>query len=185
MTQISKWFWQVVGRWIEKVLRRRWKIVFWSPTHCFQSRAPGKIIFQGLSSGEMVRLEESFQDLGLGDSQCGAPQLLRKIVASFTKMSTLRLELPRFGFPARSSRGFIPLLEVQRGPPHDLTQNAKIEQDLILILKGFETALQNSFLSPHPLLSVQSYRRNSISGTELWRSRPFNVELPGFDIKSF
>ena len=28
--------------------------------------APGKIIFQGMSSGEMVRLEESFQDLGLG-----------------------------------------------------------------------------------------------------------------------
>ena len=36
-------------------------IVFWSPTECFQSRAPGKIIFQGLSSGEMDRLVQSFQ----------------------------------------------------------------------------------------------------------------------------
>ena len=52
----------------------------------------------------MVRLEESFQDLGLGDSQCGAPQVLSKIVPSFTKMSTLRLELP--------------VLDVQRGAPY-------------------------------------------------------------------
>ena len=64
----------------------------------------------------MVRLEESFQDLGLGDSQCGAPQLLRKIMPSFTKMSTLRLELP--------------VLEVQRGLPYDLTQTDEFEKDL-------------------------------------------------------
>ena len=67
----------------------------------------------------MVRLEESFQDLGLGDSQCGAPQVLSKIVPSFPKMSTLRLELP--------------VLEVQRGPPHDLTKTVEFEQDLGLI----------------------------------------------------
>ena len=88
-------------------------------TEYFQSRAPGEMSFQGLSSGEMVRLEESFQDLGLGDSQCGAPQLLCKIVPSFTKMSTLRIELP--------------VIEVQRGTPHDLTKTVEFEQDLSLI----------------------------------------------------
>ena len=67
----------------------------------------------------MVHLEESFQDLGLGDSQCGAPQILRKMLPSFTKMNTLRLELP--------------VLEVQRGPPHDLTKTDEFEQDLSLI----------------------------------------------------
>ena len=94
----------------------------------------------------MVRLEESFQALGLGDSQCGAPQLLRKLVPSFTKMSTLRLELP--------------VLEVQRGPPHDLTKTVEFDTDLSLISEGFETALKNSFLAPHPMLSVQSSREN-------------------------
>ena len=48
------------------------------------------------------------------------------------------------------------VFEVQRGPPHDVTQNAKFEQDLSLIWEGFETALKNSFLIPHPMLSVQS-----------------------------
>ena len=56
---------------------------------------------------------------GFGDSQCGAPQLLHRIVPSFTKMCTLRLELP--------------VLAVQRGPPHDLTKTVKFEQDLNLI----------------------------------------------------
>ena len=83
-------------------------------------------------------------------------------------MCTLRLELP--------------VLEVQRGPPHDLTKIVKFEEDLSLILEGFETALKNSFLVPHPMLSVQSYRRNSISKVELWKNRPFSGELLGFGL---
>ena len=67
----------------------------------------------------MVRLEESFQDLGLGESQCGAPQVLSKIVPSFTQMSTLMLELP--------------VLEVQRADTHDLIKTDNFEQDVSLI----------------------------------------------------
>ena len=73
-------------------------------------------------------------------------RILCKIVPSFTKMCTLRLELP--------------VLEVQRGPPHDLTKTVEFDKDLGLILEGFETALQNSFLVPHSMLSVQSSREN-------------------------
>ena len=40
--------------------------------------------------------------------------------------------------------------------------------------------LQNSFLVPNPMLSVQSSRGNCISRVELWRNRPFSGELPGF-----
>ena len=67
----------------------------------------------------MVPLVESLRDLGLGDSQREAPQLLCKILPIFTKVCTLRLELP--------------VLEVQRGLPHDLTQTDEFEQDLSLI----------------------------------------------------
>jgi len=41
----------------------------------------------------MVRLEESFQDLGLGDSQCRAPQLLRKILTSLAQPGRLMVKL--------------------------------------------------------------------------------------------
>ena len=61
-----------------------------------------------------------------------------------------------------------------------MTKTVKFDTDLSLILEGFETALKNSFLVPHPMLSVQSYRRNSISKVELWRNRPFSGELPAF-----
>ena len=69
------------------------------------------------------------------------------------KKSTLRLELP--------------VLEVQRGPPHDLTQTVEFDTDFSLILEGFEAALKNSFLVPHTMLSVQSSRENYISRVEL------------------
>ena len=65
-------------------------IVFWSPTDWFQSRAPGKILFQGLSSGEMAPLDESFQGLCLGYFQHEAHEFLRKIIPSFREMCTLR-----------------------------------------------------------------------------------------------
>ena len=86
-------------------------------------------------------------------------------------MCTLRLELP--------------LLEVQRAPPHDLTKTVIFEQYLSLIWEGFETALQNRFLVPHPMLLIQSYRRNSISKVELWKNRPFSGELLGFGLGGF
>ena len=66
-----------------------------------------------------------------------------------------------------------PVLEVQKG------------NNLSSTLGGFETALPNLFLAPLPVLSVQSYRRNSISGIELWRNRPFSVELPVFGFGGF
>ena len=65
-------------------------IVFWSPTECFQSRAPGKTIFQGLSSWEMSPLDESFQGLCLVYFQHEAPEFLRKIIPSFREMCALR-----------------------------------------------------------------------------------------------
>ena len=45
--------------------------------------------------------------------------------------------------------------------------------------------MKNSFLIPHPLLSVQSSRENHISGVELWRNGPFRGELPGFGFGGF
>ena len=45
--------------------------------------------------------------------------------------------------------------------------------------------MQNRFLVPHPMLSVQSYRRNSISKVELWKNRPFSGELPVFGFRGF
>ena len=45
--------------------------------------------------------------------------------------------------------------------------------------------LKNSFLIPHPLLSVQSSRENCISRVELWANRPFRGELPGFGFGGF
>ena len=63
----------------ETALQNRFLI----PTQCFQSRAPGEIKFQGLSSGDTVPLEESFQGLGLGDSQREAPKFMREIIQSF------------------------------------------------------------------------------------------------------
>ena len=76
-------------------------------------------MFDGLSYGEIVRLMQRSQGLGLRGSQREAPQLLCKILPSFTKMCTLRSELP--------------LLEGQRGPPNDLTKTDKSEKDLGLI----------------------------------------------------
>ena len=35
------------------------------------------------------------------------------------------------------------------------------------------------------MLSVQSYRRNSISKVELWKNRPFSGELPVFGFRGF
>ena len=40
-------------------------------------------------------------------------------------------------------------------------------------------------LSPYPMLSVQSPRRNSISGVELWSHRSFSEELPEFGFRVF
>ena len=39
---------------------------------------------------------------------------------------------------------------------------------------------KNSILVPHPMVSVQSYRRNVISKVELWRNGPFSGKLPWF-----
>ena len=94
--------------------------------------------------------------MGLGDFQREAPELLCKILPS------CKVQLP--------------LLEVQRGLPYDLTKTDEFEQDLSL--DGFETAWKNSFLISHRMLSVQSTRRNVISGVELRRNGPFSGELP-------
>ena len=74
------------------------------------------------------------------------------------------------------------VFEVQRGPPHDLTKTVKFEQYLSLIWEGFETALKNSVLIPHRMVSVQSSRENATSRVELWRNGPFSGELPGFGL---
>ena len=109
-----------------------------------------EIVFQGLSSGEIVRLVESFQGLGLRDSQCKAPQHLCKILPSFTKLCTLRLELHR--------------LEVESCLPYGLTKTFKFDQYWSLIWKGSGTAWKNSFRISHPMLSGQCYRRKVLHG---------------------
>ena len=67
-------------------------------------------------------------------SQHDAPQRLCKTHESYRKICTLRSELPH--------------LEVQRGPPHDLSKKVQHEQDLSLFLKGFLTQVRNSFPPP-------------------------------------
>ena len=98
------------------------------------------------------------------------------------------VELPgfRFGeFPARSSRAFVqnpsklqgnvyikvqlPLLEVQRGPPHDLTKTVEFEQDLSLILEGFGTALKNSFLVPTHCFQSRALAKIAFHGLSFGR----------------
>ena len=80
-------------------------------------------------------------------SQHDAPQRLCKTRERYRKICTLRSELPH--------------LEVQRGPPHDLSKKVQHEQDLSLFLKGFLTQVRNSFPpppnGPSPELQEKSY----------------------------
>ena len=105
-------------------------------------------------------------------------------MAEFRILSTILLrEVCRFVWNNRLHS--ITLFEAQRGPPQDLVKNVPNDANFKVILTGFGTLVKSSVLVPHPMLSVQSSRRNSISGIELWRNRPFSVELLGFWFEGF